>query len=106
MYNNIFGPFDETRDKRVSTHVLCLDTRPSFDLWGGVSVSEWVPFHLLNAGSLPLRKRLTHECCISECVSQSYVGKSKSVVSLLSIPTMGGREGPTIPTMDGGEDPP
>jgi hypothetical protein len=49
------------------------------------------------------RKRLTHECCIIEGVSQSYVGKS--VASLLSIPTMGGGEGPTIPNMGGGEDP-
>jgi hypothetical protein len=51
-----------------------------------------------------LRKRLTHECCINEGVSQSYVGKS--VVSLLLIPTVGGGEGPTIPTMSSGEDPP
>jgi hypothetical protein len=49
-----------------------------------------------------VRKRLTHECCINEGVSQSYVGKR--VVSLLSIPTMGDGEGPTIPTMGGGED--
>jgi hypothetical protein len=39
-------------------------------------------------------------------LSQSKVGKS--VVSLLSIPTLGGGEGQTIPTMGGGggEDPP
>ncbi len=43
------------------------------------------------------------ECCINEDVSQSYVGKS--VVSLLSIPTLGGGEGPTIRTMGGEEDP-
>ncbi len=39
------------------------------------------------------------ECWTNEGVSQSYEGKS--VVSLLSIPTMGGGEGPTIPTMVG-----
>ena len=49
---------------------------------------------LLNASSL--RKRLTNECCINEGVSQSYVGRS--VVSLLSIPTMGEGHDPTMPT--------
>ncbi len=51
---------------------------------------------LLNASSL--WKRLTHECCINEGVnvSQSYVGKS--VVSLLSIPTMGEGQDPTMST--------
>jgi hypothetical protein len=42
---------------------------------------------MLDASSLRLRKRLTHECCINEGVSQRYVGKS--VVRLLSIPTTG-----------------
>jgi hypothetical protein len=45
---------------------------------------------------LVLRKRLTHECCINEGVSQSYVGKS--VVSLLSIPAMGEGQDPTMST--------
>ncbi len=49
-----------------------------------------------------LRKRLTHECCINEGVNQSYVGKS--VVNLLSFPTMDDGKGPTIPTMNGVED--
>ncbi len=61
---------------------------------------------MLNASSQ--RKRLTHECCINEGVSQSYVGKS--VVSLLSIPTMGEGQDPTMFTtlqpkvIGGGED--
>ncbi len=49
---------------------------------------------MLNASSL--RKRLTHECCINEAVTQSHVGKS--VVSLLSIPTMSEGQDP-ITTM-------
>jgi hypothetical protein len=64
---------------------------------------------MLDASSL--RKRPTHEFFIiiriNEGVSQSHV--VKSVVSLLSIPTMGSGEGPklrsTIPTLGGGEDP-
>ncbi len=50
----------------------------------------------MNASSL--RKRLTHECCINEGVSQSQSYVGKSVVSLLSIPTMGEGEGqdPTL----------
>ncbi len=46
--------------------------------------------------SKSLRKRLTHECCAHEGVSQSYVGKS--VVSLLSIPIMGEGHDPTMST--------
>jgi hypothetical protein len=48
-------------------------------------------------------KRLTHECCVNEGISQRYVGKG--VMILLSILTMGGGESPMIPTMGGGEDP-
>jgi hypothetical protein len=63
-------------------------------------VGTWPHVHVvLNASSL--RKRVTHECCINESVSRSYVGKS--VVSLLSILTIVGGEGPTIPTMGVGE---
>jgi hypothetical protein len=44
---------------------------------------------LLNASSLRKRLTLTHECCINESVSQSQSYVGKSVVSLLSIPTIG-----------------
>ena len=43
-----------------------------------------------------LHPLLTRECCINEGVSQSYVGKS--VVSLLSIPTMGEGQDSTLST--------
>ncbi len=58
------------------------------------SLSQVLLLTLLNASSL--RKSLIHECCINEGVtsSQSYVGKS--VVSLLSIPTMGEGQNPTM----------
>jgi hypothetical protein len=50
---------------------------------------------VLNASSL--RQRLTHECCINEGASQSYV--DENVVSLLSIPTMGEGQVGQDPTM-------
>ncbi len=65
-----------------------LELTPSYLFTSIVSIFlhlSLLALNKLNASSL--RKRPTHECCINEGVSQSYVGKS--VVSLLSIPTMG-----------------
>ncbi len=39
--------------------------------------------------SLRGNERLTHEFCINESVGRNYVGKSKSVVDLFSIPAIG-----------------
>ena len=41
---------------------------------------------VLNASSL--LKRLTHECCINEGVSQSYVGKSVDTANSSTVPIM------------------
>ncbi len=59
-------------------------------------VSEYTPPKKSALNSLRKRLTLTHECCINEGVSQSYVGQS--VVSLLSIPTMGEGQDITLST--------